>query len=58
MTNKLTLRTFAVTLHGTRKSTVEFIGPEFTEQAVRKFLIEVCHEDKYIVVKLIREVVK
>lgn len=51
------IRTFLIT-HGHDTDTVHFVGPEYDEKSVYKFLVENDKMDKAIVVKQIREVKK
>lgn len=54
----LTMRTFAILLHGHEIDRVCFIGEEYTESTVRDFMIETERMDRDIIAKLVREVTK
>lgn len=56
--NKLTLRTFTITLHGRKTGEVYFVGEEYDIRTVKKFLIDVDGMSRDIEVKLVREVTK
>lgn len=52
----LTLRTFTVSILGAHKDTVHFVGEEYDEPFVKRFLIDNEGASRDIIVKLIREV--
>lgn len=55
---KITLRTFRVTLRGSPLGTMYFVGPEYTEEKAKQFLISEDGMSRDIQVKLVREVTK